>query len=129
MVGPASRRSSEHKTGETPVPPNLFLDATLATERGSVVAGFPQFADLRAGFVGLGLVLTRLDHGIMSALVVHDLRGLVLRAVPGLTLLQPGGNLLEILVACVAAIIVAYLLVSLRFFNFRRAVRTGDLVP
>ena len=34
----------------------------------------------------------------MRSLAADDMRGLLLRAMPGLTLLQPGGNLLEILV-------------------------------
>ncbi len=50
------------------------------------------------GFLGLGYLLMRLDRGIMRSLAADDMRGLLLRAMPGLMLLQPGGNLLEILV-------------------------------
>ena len=69
------------------------------------------------GFFGLGYLLMWLDQGIMRALAADDMRGLLLRAMPGLMLLQPGGNLLEILVACVAAYVAARLVVSLKFFD------------
>ncbi len=58
-----------------------------------------------AGFAGLGFLLMRLDIGIMRAFAAGDLAGVLLRAMPGLSLLQPGGNLLEILVAFVGAIL------------------------
>ena len=58
-----------------------------------------------AGFTGLGFLLMRLDLGIMRAFSAGDLPGLLLRALPGLSLLQPGGNLLEILVALVGAVL------------------------
>ena len=58
-----------------------------------------------AGFAGLGFVLMRLDLGIMRAFAAGDLPGLLLRAMPGLSLLQPGGNLLEIVVAVIGAIL------------------------
>jgi hypothetical protein len=69
------------------------------------------------GFLGLGYLLMQLDQGIMRALAADDMRGLLLRAMPGLMLLQPGGNLLEILVGCFAAYVAARLVISLRFFN------------
>jgi hypothetical protein len=75
------------------------------------------------GFLGLGYLLMQLDQGIMRSLAADDMRGLLLRAMPGLTLLQPGGNLLEILVACVAAYVAAYLVISLKFFNVPLAPR------
>jgi hypothetical protein len=63
-----------------------------------------------AGFAGLGFLLMRLDLGIMRAFAAGDLPGLLLRALPGLSLLQPGGNLLEILVALVGAVLGAVVL-------------------
>jgi hypothetical protein len=70
------------------------------------------------GFLGLGCLLMQLDERIMRSLAVGDMRGLFLWAMPGLMLLQPGGNLLEILVGYVAAYICAHLVISLRFFDF-----------
>jgi hypothetical protein len=75
------------------------------------------------GFLGLGYLLMWLDEGIMRSLTADDMRGLLLRAMPGLMLLQPGGNLLEILVGCVAAYVTAHLVISLRFFNVPSAAR------
>jgi hypothetical protein len=75
------------------------------------------------GFLGLGYLLMWLDRGIMRALAADDVRGLLLRAMPGLMLLQPGGNLLEILVGCVAAYVAAHLVISVRFFNIPLAPR------
>lgn len=68
------------------------------------------------GFFLLGFILMRLDHGIMHALAANNMRGFLLRAMPGLTLLQPGGNLLEIVVAAAAAFIVAHAVGRIRLF-------------
>jgi hypothetical protein len=77
-----------------------------------------------AGFFGWGCLLMWLDLGIMRALAADDMRGLLLRAMPGLTLLQPGGNLLEILVACVAGYGAARLVSSLKFFDISISARS-----
>ena len=69
------------------------------------------------GFAVLGFVLMRLDYGIMRALADGDMRGLLLRAMPGLTLLNPGGNLLEIGVATVAALVTAHLILKFGLFH------------
>jgi hypothetical protein len=75
------------------------------------------------GFLGLGYLLMRLDRGIMRSLDADDMRGLLLRAMPGLMLMSPGGNLLEILVGCVAAYFAAHLVISLKFFSVPLAPR------
>jgi hypothetical protein len=77
------------------------------------------------GFLGLGYLLMWLDQGIMRALAADDTRGLLLRAMPGLMLLQPEGNLLEILVGCVAACLTAHLVIRLKFFAIPPAARPG----
>jgi hypothetical protein len=79
---------------------------------GQVLEFYVNFgwSGIFVGFFVVGFVLIRLDRGIMRALAAGDLRGLLLRALPGLMLLQPGGNLLEILVGAVAALIAAVLL-------------------
>lgn len=76
--------------------------------------GFPGVV---AGFFGWGCLLMWLDLGIMRALSINDVRGLLLRAMPGLALLQPGGNLFEILVACAAGYVAARLVCSWKFFD------------
>jgi len=80
---------------------------------------------LLIGFFGLGYLLMWLDQGIMRALAADDTRGFLLRAMPGLTLLQPGGSLMEILVGCVSAYVGAHLVISLRFFDVPLAARRG----
>lgn len=79
---------------------------------GQVLEFYVNFGILGvlAGFAGLGFLLMRLDLGMMRAFTVGDLPGLLLRAMPGLSLLQPGGNLLEILVALVGAVLGALVL-------------------
>jgi hypothetical protein len=49
----------------------------------------------------------------MAALGRGDLRVLLLTAMPGLSLLQPGGNLLEIVVGLISAVILSRLIVVL----------------
>jgi hypothetical protein len=92
---------------------------------GQVLEFYVNFgvAGVAAGFFGWGCLLMWLDLGIMRALSTNDVRGLLLRAMPGLTLLQPGGNLFEILVACVAAYVAARAVVSLRLVDTPPAVR------
>jgi hypothetical protein len=80
------------------------------------------------GFLGLGYLLMRLDEGIARSLAVGDMRGLLLRGMPGLMLLQPGGSLLEILVGCVSAYLGAHLVISLKFFNVPLAARSRPQV-
>jgi hypothetical protein len=62
------------------------------------------------GFFVFGLLLLRLDRGIMRAIASADFARTIRLAVPGLTLLQPGGNLTELVVATVASVVVAYFL-------------------
>lgn len=75
------------------------------------------------GFLGFGYLLMWLDHGIMRALAADDMRGLLMRAMPGLMLLEPQGNLLGILVSGVSAFLGAHVIVSLRFFGIPVVVR------
>src|SRR6185437_4183912 len=78
------------------------------------------------GFFGLGFLLVRLDNCIMKALLEHDMRGLLIRAMPGLTLLQPGGNLLEIAVAFAGAVVASRVVVYLGLFDARPANTPGS---
>jgi hypothetical protein len=64
-----------------------------------------------AGFAVLGFILMRFDQQIMSALAMRNISHVTRWALPGLALLNPLGNLLEILVAFVSAMIVARLLI------------------
>ncbi|MGD9614951.1 MAG: hypothetical protein AB7H90_03010 [Alphaproteobacteria bacterium] len=82
-----------------------------------------------AGFAGLGFLLMRLDLGIVRAFASGDLPGLLLRAMPGLSLLQPGGNLLEILVALVGAVLGAVALLYSGVFGHQAAPRRTTPEP
>jgi hypothetical protein len=64
-----------------------------------------------AGFLALGFALRRLDRAIMRALAESNLRGVLVYSLPGLMLLQPGGNLLEILVGVISAGLASYPLI------------------
>jgi hypothetical protein len=70
-----------------------------------------------AGFAVLGFCLMRLDQGVMRALAMRNIQGVVKRVLPGLALLAPLGNLLEILVAVAAATITAQLLFHLKLLG------------
>jgi hypothetical protein len=97
---------------------------------GQVLEFYVNFGvpGLLAGFVLLGFLLMRLDNGIMRALAVNDTRGFLLRAMPGLMLLQPSGNLMEIIIAGVAAYGVAHMLGSMKFFDASSALRSHKRV-
>jgi hypothetical protein len=88
---------------------------------GQVLEFYMNFGmlGLIVGFVVLGFVLMRLDFGIVRALRTGDMNGLLLYAMPGLTLMQPGGNLLEILVAFVGAMVAARMLIFTDVFGAR----------
>lgn len=103
----------------------LLFDPDTSIGAGQVFEFYVNFGILGVliGFLGLGYVLMRLDQGILHALAASDMRGLLLRAMPGLMLLQPEANLLEILVGCVAAYLVAHLVVWLRWLDIPSAPR------
>ena len=83
---------------------------------GQVLEFYMNFgmAGVLAGFAVLGFILMRLDQGVMRALAMGNIHGVVQRALPGLALLQPLGSLLEMLVAVISAIVVAQLLIRSR---------------
>ena len=86
---------------------------------GQVLEFFINFGTpgVLIGFFGLGYFLMWLDQGIMRALAADDTRRLLVRAMPGLMMMQPQGNLLEILVGAVSAYAVARLLILTRLFD------------
>jgi len=82
-----------------------------------------------AGFTGLGFLLMWLDLGIMRAFAAGDLPSVLLRALPGLSLLQPGGNLLEILVAFIGAVLGAGVLLYSGVFQRAMLPRRAPPAP
>ena len=72
--------------------------------------GWPGIA---AGFALLGYVLMRLDIALFQAFRRCDVYGVLRNGLPGLALLQPGGSLMEILIAGIGALIAAPLIARL----------------
>lgn len=60
------------------------------------------------GFLLLGALLYWHDRHLMAGLLRNDLQAVVRYGLPGLTLMNPGGNLMETLIAYVAAHFVAH---------------------
>ena len=79
---------------------------------GQVLEFYMNFAmpGVVAGFAFFGFLLMRLDQGLMRALVTRDVNSVVLWGLPGLALINPLGNLLEVLVATATAIITSRIL-------------------
>jgi hypothetical protein len=78
------------------------------------------------GFVLMGLLLAWLDHRILDAMRRRHLGGVLFNGLVGLTLLQPGGNLLEVIVSAVAAIFAALLYL---FIAGRLQPHSADMKP
>jgi hypothetical protein len=74
------------------------------------------------GFVTWGMLLEYYDQNIARGLRDNDIRKVLYFGLPGLAMLQPGGNLMEILVAVIASTITA----RLAFHLFQR---TGFISP
>jgi hypothetical protein len=72
------------------------------------------------GFAVFGFLLMRLDQQMMYALTTGDINGLLIRALPGLALLQPMGSLLEILISAASAVVVSRVLVHFKLLPMTR---------
>jgi hypothetical protein len=90
----------------------IEFDEATSVGVGQVLEFYMNFAmpGVFAGFAVLGFILMRLDQGVMRALAMRNIHGAVKCGLPGLALLSPLGNLLEILVAVTAAIIASQIL-------------------
>jgi hypothetical protein len=77
---------------------------------GQVMELYMNFAELGVviGFIILGYALRRLDYGLQHAIARNDFKGLLMRGLPGIMLLQPGGSLVEIMVAIIASLVAAW---------------------
>jgi hypothetical protein len=70
-----------------------------------------------AGFAVFGFILMRLDQRMMRAFAMGNTTGVTQTALPGLAMLMPLGNLMEILVAVASAIIASQALTRLKFLD------------
>jgi hypothetical protein len=89
----------------------IMFDESTSVGVGQVLEFYMNFGmpGVLAGFAGLGFLLIRLDQGVMRALAIRNIDGVMQRVLPGLALLAPLGNLLEIFVAVAAAIVTSQL--------------------
>ena len=78
---------------------------------GQVMEFYVNFGTLGVllGFTLMGVLVTTLDVAAAERLAVHDLQGFVLWFLPGISLLQVGGSLVEVTGSAVASAIVAVL--------------------
>ena len=113
------------------IPRALWADKPIAAGSGNLVAQFTgiQFAEgtsvgigqvlefyanfgttgVLLGFLIFGVVISTLDARAAECLNASDVQGFVLRYLPGLSLLQVGGQLVEITASALGSFIVAYL--------------------
>lgn len=98
----------------------IYYDPSkISVGAGQVLEFYMNFGILGviAGFLGLGYIFGWMDWNIGRGFAEADLRRVLLYGLPGLNLLAPGGNLLETLVALVAAMVSARVLVSMPYFK------------
>jgi hypothetical protein len=97
----------------------LHLSESTSFGAGQVLEFYVNFGVIGViiGFLIAGGLFMWLDRKIMRSLAAHDLRGLLFSAMFGLALLQPEGNLLEMLVQAAASLVATALIVSLPIFR------------
>jgi hypothetical protein len=99
---------------------------------GQVLEFYANFAmpGVLIGFGVFGFILMRIDQWAMRAFAMRDVNGVLRTVLPGFALVQPLGNLLEILVAVVAAIIASHLLIRSKLLRSRstqrRSLKTSE---
>lgn len=85
-----------------------FVDGT-SVGTGHVLEFYMNFGwpGILVGFLALGFVLARLDRMLVEGFRNQDLPAILMAGLVGMALLQPGGNLMEMVVATVGAIVCA----------------------
>jgi hypothetical protein len=78
---------------------------------GQVMEFYVNFATLGVvvGFILMGVLVTVLDTAAAERLAANDLHGFVLWYMPGISLLQVGGSLMEVTTSAAASVVVALL--------------------
>jgi hypothetical protein len=86
---------------------------------GQVLEFYMNFATpgVIVGFFLLGVLLMRLDVGLMRSVRTGRMAGVLLYGLPGLALMQPGGNLVEVIVAGIGAVVASRILIALGMFG------------
>lgn len=85
-----------------------FVDGT-SVGSGHVLEFYMNFGwyGIMVGFLVMGFVLARLDKMLVNGFRHQDLPSILMAGLVGMALLQPGGNLMEMFVSAVGAIVVA----------------------
>jgi hypothetical protein len=98
---------------------------------GQVLEFYMNFATpgVIVGFFILGIVLTRLDAGLMRAMRSGRVAGVLLYGMPGLALMQPGGNLVEVIVAFIGAVVASRILIAMGLFGTAEAEPIASPIP
>jgi hypothetical protein len=102
----------------------IFANGT-SVGAGQVLEFYVNFgyAGIVGGFMFFGFVLMRIDGAVMRALADADSRRLLAVAMPGLSMINPGGNLLEIMVAVAGAMVMANLIGRSGYFDLKPSAR------
>ena len=89
----------------------LYFQPGTSVGAGQPFEFFVNFgwAGLVTGFIFWGILLAYMDERLARGLRQSDTKQLLCYGMPGIALLQPGGNLMEILVSFIAAMIAARL--------------------
>src|SRR5262249_26023071 len=97
----------------------IHFEEETSVGAGQVLEFYMNFGmpGVLAGFAFFGFILMRLDQASMRAFAMQDIHGVVQTVLPGLALLQPLGNLLEILVAVASAIVTSQVLIRLKLLG------------
>ncbi len=87
------------------------FEAGTSVGIGQVMEFYVNFGTLGVliGFTIMGIAITVLDLLAAECLAAGDLHGFVLRYLPGISLLQVGGSMVEITTSAVAGVFVALL--------------------
>jgi hypothetical protein len=101
-----------------------FADGT-SVGSGHVLEFYMNFGwgGIVVGFLVLGFVLARLDRALVDGFRNQNLPAILMAGLLGLSLLQPGGNLMEIVVAMIGAVVCAKGTAFVLMRHVRRNVR------
>jgi len=109
----------------------IIFDKYTSVGAGQPLEFYANFAwpGLVGGFLLLGGLLAWCDKGVADGFRTRDIRRILIFGLPGIAMIQPGGNLIEIIVSAIGAMIMAHLIVLAlaRLRRPRRAARRGPM--
>jgi len=98
---------------------------------GQVLEFYMNFETLGVvvGFFVLGMLLMWLDTGLMRSLRAGRMSGVLLFGMPGLALMQPGGNLVEVIVSVIGAVVASRIIMAVGLFGTGAAEPVQTPIP